>query len=210
MKANAVAPEAANAPRLRCYDSIRMLGRRTGIIRCQRVSLMSRVVVFVVCGLLLAGCESLQMLPGLGGGASTPITLNLESDPSGAEVALSTGGTCQTPCALPVAATVDVTATFTLANHQPRTLTAKAVPAEKNFVGMESSPARFEPNPLYAELQPEPPKRKQRPAIKRPQTTARPSTPPPPAAPAPAASSAPAPASSSPSVAPAAPWPAPR
>lgn len=172
---------------------------------------MSRVVVVVVIGgLLLAGCESLQSLPGFGDGAPTPITLNLESDPSGAEVTLSTGGTCRTPCALPVAASTDVTATFTLANHQPRTLTAKAVPAEKNFVGMESSPAKFEPNPLYAELQPEPPKQKRRPTAKRPQTTARPSAPPPPAAPAPAASSTPAPTPPSPSVAPAAPWPAPR
>jgi hypothetical protein len=169
---------------------------------------MNRVAVVVMGGLLLAGCGSLESLPGLGGGAPTPITLKLESDPSGADVTLSTGGTCRTPCALPVAAAADVTASFTLANYLPRTLTAKAVAAEKNFVGMESAPARFEPNPLHAELQPEPPKRKRRPAPKRPRAAAKPA--PAAAAPAAAASSAPAPAPSSPSVAPAAPWPTPQ
>lgn len=172
---------------------------------------MNRVAVVVVSGLLLAGCGSLDSLPGLGGSAPTPITLNLESDPPGADVTLSTGGTCRTPCALPIAAAADVTATYTLANYLPRSLTAKVVAAEKNFVGMESSPARFEPNPLRAELQAEPPKQRRRPAPKRPQAAVKPSTPPPAAAPAAAAASAPAPAPpSSPSVAPAAPWPAPQ
>lgn len=175
---------------------------------------MSRVAIVVSAGLLLAGCESLSSLqmPGFGGGGPTPITLSLESEPAGAEVTLSTGGSCRTPCALPIAANADVSATFTLENHLPRTLTARAVAAEKNFVGMQSAPARFEPNPLVAELQPEPPKRKRRPAVKRPQAAAKPSTPPPPAAAAPVTSSpaATAPAPSSPSVAPAAPWPAQR
>lgn len=168
---------------------------------------MKRVVAVAVGGLLLAGCESLSSfsVPGFGGGGGPkPVTLNLESDPAGADVTLSTGGSCRTPCALPVTAANDVTATFVLANYQSRTITTKSISAEKNFVGMESAPARFEPNPVYAELQPVPPKQiKRRPTTKNSQAAAKPAT----AQPAPAR----APSSgSSPSVAPAAPWPAPR
>jgi hypothetical protein len=165
---------------------------------------MNRVAAIAVCGLLLAGCETLSNLGVTGGGGGpTPVTLNLESDPSGADVTLSTGGSCRTPCALPVATAGDVTATFALANYQSRTITTKAVAAEKNFIGMESAPARFEPNPVYAELQPVPPKQqKRRPTTKGSQAAAKPAS----AQPAPAR----APSGSSPSVAPAAPWPAPR
>lgn len=182
---------------------------------------MNRVAVVVTSGLLLAGCGSLDSLPGLGSGAPTPVTLNLESEPAGADVTLSTGGTCKTPCALPVASAADVTATFTLDNYLPRTLTAKVLPAEKNFVGMESVPAKFDPNPLHAELQAEPPKRKRRPAPKRPQAAAKPpapaaATPAAPAAataPSTAAASAPAATPAAPAAppsAPVAPWPAPQ
>lgn len=168
---------------------------------------MNRVTVVVISGLLLAGCGSLDSLPGLSSGAPTPITLNLESEPAGADVTLSTGGTCRTPCALPVATAGDVTATFTLAKYLPTTLTAKVIPAEKNFVGMQRAAAKFDPNPLHAELQPEP-KPKRRPARKPSQTT-KPAAPPA-AAPAAAAATTPAPATtrpSSPGVAPASPWP---
>jgi hypothetical protein len=126
---------------------------------------MNRVVVVAACGLLLAGCESLQTLqmPSLGGKGSEPITLRLETDPPGADANLSTGGTCVTPCALPVVAGSDITVSFSLPRYQPRSVTVRAIAAEQNFIGMESAAARFEPNPVYAELQPAAPPRKPRP-----------------------------------------------
>lgn len=166
---------------------------------------MNRVLAVAACALALAGCESLQTLQlpsfGLGRGPE-PVTLNLESDPPGAEAKLSTGGNCTTPCALPVPATGDVTVNFSLNNYQGRAVTARAVPAEKNFIGMESGAARFEPNPVFVELQAIPQKKRparSRPTAKKPPAaqTGQASTP---AARAPAAGAA--------TPAPATPWPA--
>jgi hypothetical protein len=169
---------------------------------------MNRVVAVAACGLMLAGCESLQTLQvpsfGLGKG-SEPITLKLETDPPGAEAKLSTGGTCVTPCALPVVAGSDINVSFSLARYQPRSVTVRAIAAEQNFIGMESAPARFDPNPVYAELQPAALPRKPRP--KRPSTSSKPpptqasQTAAPAATPAPAGQAggpAPAPASAAP------------
>lgn len=125
---------------------------------------MNRVVAVAVCGLMLAGCEALQTLqvPSFGfGKGSEPITLKLESDPPGAEAKLSTGASCVTPCALPVVAGGNIAVSFSLARYQPRSVAVRAIAAEQNVIGMESAPARFEPNPVYAELQPiAPPKKR--------------------------------------------------
>ena len=162
---------------------------------------MNRVVVVAACGLLLAGCELLQTLqmPSLGGKGSEPITLRLETDPPGADANLSTGGTCVTPCALPVVAGSDITVSFSLPRYQPRSVTVRAIAAEQNFIGMESAAARFEPNPVYAELQPAAPPRKPRP--KRPSIASKPTSAgqaaAPAAAPAPAGGTAASPAAPS-------------
>ncbi|MGZ8402951.1 MAG: hypothetical protein ACXWVR_06680 [Rhodoplanes sp.] len=162
---------------------------------------MNRVVVVAACGLLLAGCESLQTLqmPSLGGKGSEPITLRLETDPPGADANLSTGGTCVTPCALPVVAGSDITVSFSLPRYQPRSVTVRAIAAEQNFIGMESAAARFEPYPVYAELQPAAPPRKPRP--KRPSIASKPTSAgqaaAPAAAPAPAGGTAASPAAPS-------------
>jgi hypothetical protein len=163
---------------------------------------MNRVLAVAACALALAGCESLQtlQLPSFSRGPE-PVTLTLESDPPGAEAKLSTGGNCTTPCALPVPATGDVTVNFSLNNYQGRAVTARAVPAEKNFIGMESGAARFEPNPVFVELQAIPQKKRpaRRPTAKKPAAaqTGQASAP---AARTPAAGAA--------TPAPAAPWPA--
>jgi len=134
---------------------------------------MNRIVTLAACGLMLAGCESVLQIPPLGGGkGSEPITLKLESDPPGAEAKLSTGATCITPCALLVAAGADVTVNFMLAHYQPHSVTARAIAAKKNIVGMESAPARFEPNPVYAEL--EPARRERKPRAKHENTVSKP------------------------------------
>ena len=60
---------------------------------------------------------------------------------------------------------------FSLARYQPRAMTVRVIPAEKNFIGMQSEAARLEPNPVYAELQPAAAARK--PRAKRPSLGAR-------------------------------------
>lgn len=164
---------------------------------------MNRVLAVAACGLMLAGCESLQtlQLPSFGLGRGTePVTLKLESSPAGAEAKLSTGGNCVTPCTLPVPPSGDVTVNFALDNHLGRSVTVRAVPAEKNFIGMESGAARFEPNPVFVELQAVPPKKRPPKKRPRPRTASTPAA----AASGQAAPSAPAAGG----VAPAAPWPA--
>ncbi len=136
---------------------------------------MNRILAVAACGLLLAGCESLTsfQIPsfGLGGKGSEPLTLKLESDPAGAEAKLSSGASCVTPCALPVVPGGNIEVSFSLARYQPRAMTVRVIPAEKNFIGMQSEAARLEPNPVYAELQPAAAARK--PRAKRPSLGAR-------------------------------------
>lgn len=172
---------------------------------------MNRVFAVAACGLLLAGCESLTsfQLPSFGGGkGSEAITLKLESDPAGAEAKLSSGASCVTPCALPVVPGGNIEVNFSLARYQPRSMTVRVIPAEKNVIGMESAAARLEPNPVYAELQPAAAAKKPRP--KRPSLGMRPApasagkTTPAvaaePATPAPAAPAATAPAPAAPAA----------
>lgn len=142
---------------------------------------MHRVVAIAICGLMLAGCGSLSLL---GDGESAPVILKLASKPPGAEAKLSNGASCVTPCELPVAPGNDINVSFSLARHQPQSVTVHAVAAKKNFVGAESSPASFEPNPVVAELQPVAAPKKPRPK-RRPALAAKP-------APAPALPGAPA------------------
>jgi PEGA domain len=169
---------------------------------------MNRVFAVATCGLLLAGCESLTsfQLPSFGGGkGSEAITLKLESDPAGAEAKLSSGASCVTPCALPIVPGGNIEVNFSLARYQPRSMTVRVIPAEKNIIGMESAAARLEPNPVYAELQPAAAAKK--PRAKRPSLGMRPApasasqtTPAEPASPAPAAPAAAAPAPAAPAA----------
>jgi hypothetical protein len=130
---------------------------------------MNRVIAVAVCGLMLAGCGSILSISSLGSKGSEPVILKLESKPPGAEAKLSNGASCVTPCELPVAPGNDINVSFSLARHQPQSVTVHPVAAKKNFIGMESAPASFEPNPVRAELQPAAPPRK------RPATTTKPS-----------------------------------
>ena len=133
--------------------------------------------------------------------SSGPVTtVQLESEPAGAEAKTSAGQSCRTPCALSVSGD-EFTVTYSLPGYQPQTVPVHVVtpPNDPTDPGALQA-TRVVPNPVYAELQPEPP-----PAPRR---TAPPKKPRPvaaaPARPAPAAAMAPAPA-----PAPASPWPPP-
>jgi len=164
---------------------------------------MLRVYFVGACGLLLAACTSGSDLF-----KSTPptMTLRFESEPAGAEVKTSGGQTCRTPCALAVPAT-DLTTTFSLNGYLPQTVAVKLLPPEPGNPGEGIEyPARFDPNPVFAELvaAPPPPKKKpvRKPAPKKPAEAA--------TAPAPAASAPAAPRTAPAQQQPAAgsPWPA--
>ena len=113
---------------------------------------MMRFAALAACGVALAACAS-------GGDAfKTTVataTLQFESDPPGAEVKLSSGQGCRTPCALAVPAT-DLTANFTLTGYQPVSVPVKVVPPDDVRPDSEGDSAppqvRFSPSPVTAEL----------------------------------------------------------
>jgi hypothetical protein len=162
---------------------------------------MRTVLTIVACGLAVAGCAS-------GSDAlksATPtLTLQFESEPAGAEVKTSNNQTCRTPCALAVPAT-DLMATFSLNGYKPQTVPVKLMPPDDQRadgeIGMTTQPPRFQPSPVYAELEKAVPARKQpprRPAAARAPAAAPAAQQQPPAAPAPSTASPWPPAPSAP------------
>jgi len=121
----------------------------------RRTIIMSRLIAIGACGLLLASCTS-SMLPSgsVLGSSETPVALRLESDPPGAEARVGEQA-CQTPCELSVAPAADMTATFTLKGYQSQTIGLEVVPGGSPLRG-EPLNARILPNPVLAELEPEP------------------------------------------------------
>jgi hypothetical protein len=173
---------------------------------------MYRVVAILGGALTLAACSSAEFgnldafKP-----APTMDTVSFETEPAGADVKVSNGQTCKTPCALALPADQPLNVTFSAPGYETASETLAPVV-------QTGAPPRLNPNPVTAELSPATAKpgkprttRKPRPkpvAAKpapAPRTAAKPA--PAPAAAAPAAAAPPptfppAPASSSP-------WPAP-
>jgi hypothetical protein len=137
-------------------------------------------------------------------------TVSFETEPAGAEVKVSNGQTCKTPCALALPTDQVLNVTMSLAGYEPDAETLAPVVST-------GEPPRLRPNPVSAELTPAAakpgPKGRgtKKPAAKKsatkkpvaatkpaPKAAAAPAA----AAPAPAPTFAPAPAASSP-------WPAP-
>jgi hypothetical protein len=147
---------------------------------------MSRVITVVACGLALAGCAAgSDFLPKY---EPSPVTIQFESEPAGAEAKTTAGQSCRTPCALSMAPDKDFSVTFALAGYESQT-----VPVQKGrpegLAESEASPSLL-PNPVYVELDPAKPAAKRAPAPAR--------------KPAPAAASTPRPAAA---AGPASPWP---
>jgi len=151
---------------------------------------MRRVAFVAVCGLTLVACTS-----GSDIFKTEPqtLTLQFESEPQGAEVKTSGGQTCRTPCALAIPAS-ELAATFTLKGYKPQTIPVKVIPPD---ITMDDKSPRFNPSPVYAELEATGPVKK--PAPKKPAAPRRP-----PATVAPQASQ---PASPPPAAGASSPWP---
>jgi hypothetical protein len=79
-----------------------------------------QVVLIVVCGIALSGCATVTR--------GSKDFFEIESEPTGATVALSNGLSCVTPCAMELPRKHPFTATFSLEGYKP--LTAEVVPKQ--------------------------------------------------------------------------------
>jgi hypothetical protein len=183
---------------------------------------MRRILAFAACGLSLGACTSADLFRFED---RTPVTLRLESQPPGADATVSGGGTCKTPCSLPVSSFGEVSVSYSLEGYEPQ----EAAVAIVQPTDPREGPVRANPNPVYVELEalPGAPRRPaaRRPAPKKP-AAARPAAKkpaakkpaakkpaakpaatrsPPPPAPAPAAA-APAPDAPAPATTQSSPW----
>jgi hypothetical protein len=120
---------------------------------------MLRVIVIVGAGLALAACSSNASWLNFDSLKPKPVmeTVQFESTPPGAEVKLSNGQTCRTPCALavPPPDKSGLTATFALNGYQPAT-------EQIDFVSQGDGTSKLRPNPVTAELAAMPPPKKKR------------------------------------------------
>ena len=132
-----------------------------------------RTIVGAVCGLGLANCSGVNSnLPNLNVPTidlfdpPSTATLTIESNPPGAEARPSSGGLCRTPCALPVPLNEGFTVTYTLDGYLPQTVSVRSIRPEKSAL-IDMTPARLDPNPVMAELQPAPPPPPEPPPVRR-------------------------------------------
>jgi len=133
---------------------------------------MGRVsaVAGVAClGIGLAGCGISNWMPSWDlkfPSAPPPAsTVQVESEPAGAEAKSSVGPSCRTPCALTIATANPFTVTFTLAGYESQTVPVAPQPAGDPREAAEA--LKFDPDPVYAQLEPvAPAKGKKRPAPK--------------------------------------------
>ena len=78
------------------------------------------VVLLVVCGFAISGCATITR--------GSKDFFEIESEPTGASVALSNGLSCVTPCAMELPRKHPFTATFSLEGYKP--LTSEVVPKQ--------------------------------------------------------------------------------
>lgn len=90
--------------------------------------------------------------------APPPVTVQLDSNPQGADAKTSLGQSCKTPCSIPVSTDGSFSVTYTLPKFQPLTVpvTVTRNPGDLFNAGTTV----IEPNPVMAELQPATPPRR--------------------------------------------------
>ena len=111
---------------------------------------MRRVIAIAITGLGLAGCSTFSMDSFKS--APTPIQVQLESVPSGAEARTSLGQSCKTPCTVAVPADGGFSVSYTLNRFQPATVQVQVIRNSGDFATPAS--VTVDPNPVVADLQP--------------------------------------------------------
>jgi hypothetical protein len=144
---------------------------------------MSRVQLAcaVAAGLALSACSS-SWMPNLDLGfksSGRTQTLQIESEPPGAEARTSQGQACRTPCALAVAV-APTSISFSLNGYQPQTVAVSVkqpeVQRDTEFAAFDAGP-ELTPNPVAVEMEaapapPPPARRRSSPPPRQPRPTA--------------------------------------
>lgn len=116
---------------------------------------MRRVIVVAACALSLGACTSSDIFKF--NTRPEPVSLQIQSMPSGALAKLPNGQGCTTPCRLPVVGPGEVPIAFTLDGYLPTTTTVQLFrPADP------TAATRAVPNPVVVALEKAPPKKKRR------------------------------------------------
>jgi hypothetical protein len=142
---------------------------------------MRRVIVIAAAGMSLAGCSTFSF----DYFKSTPPTfqVQLDSAPQGADARTSMGPGCKTPCSVTITPPESnfFSVTYTLNKFLPTTIPVNVTRVPGDFTSPGT--ATFDPNPVFATLQPAgpPPKppRKMHPKPKKPRPPAGAAAPPP-------------------------------
>ena len=128
------------------------------IVAWSNGSIMRRAIAMAATAISLAGCSSSSDTFKYFKSAPTPIQVQLESTPPGADARTSLGPGCKTPCSVSVTPPDGVTSF--LVNYSMAGLQSASVPVRVVRVdgGMFSSnTVKAEPNPVVTELRPPPP-----------------------------------------------------
>jgi hypothetical protein len=115
------------------------------------------VMALSAFGLALAGCSSGSvngLFPGMASSNPGKATIQLQSEPAGAEAKTSLGSSCQTPCSLELAANNDISVTFSLDGYQPQTIPVKPAPPPGPVEPGTYPAVALTPNPVVAQLEP--------------------------------------------------------
>jgi len=135
------------------------VGRATSVAQVDGWKIMLRVIAIVGAGLALAACSSNASWLNLDSLKPKPLmeTVQFESTPPGAEVKLSNGQTCRTPCALavPQPEKTGLSASFALNGYQPAT-------EQIDLVSQGDGTSKLRPNPVTAQLAAVPPPKKKK------------------------------------------------
>ena len=130
------------------------VGRATSVAQVDGWKIMLRVIAIVGAGLALAACSSNASWLNFDSLKPKPLmeTVQFESTPPGAEVKLSNGQTCRTPCALavPQPEKTGLSASFALNGYQPAT-------EQIELVSQGDGTSKLRPNPVTAQLAAVPP-----------------------------------------------------
>jgi len=132
----------------------------------------SGVAGVALLGIGLAGCGNWMPSWDLKFPSAPPpaSTVQVESEPAGAEAKSSVGPSCRTPCSLTIASASPFTVTFTLSGYESQTVPVAPRPTGDPREASEA--LKFDPDPVYAQLEPTAPAKGKKKAAPKAKTAA--------------------------------------